>query len=268
MPGADRLTVDFARLDPVRFASIVARGTPEEMLEVLAGLPPQSAIAVAASLPGSRFPVVLKLDDARLRPWLEAADPETGIAFLARLSRDSGIALAESLQNRALKRQLLRALRYPPHCVGALIAAETVQVSQDAPVTDLLEELRGAAERRDMPMVVVDAQRRYLGKLDVWRLLLTARAGRRASDYLLQVAALRPETSVADARMAPQWRSHHWLPVVDYDGRVIGSVSRDDLQEESAPTAEPIWEIIIRLGQAFIRVSSNLLQTVILRSQP
>jgi Mg/Co/Ni transporter MgtE len=258
----DVIIEDFAKQLPAQFAAELARGAPDEVVDVLAGLPPNLAIVVATVLPPSRFTAITAGESVRLREWLEAADVDTAIAFAARLPRDRCLELVNSLEDRSLQRQLLRVLRYPPHCVGAVVAGETIQVTGETAVVDLLDELRDLGRREETPMVVLDEQDRYQGKLDLWRLLLKGGSTGRAGEFVVSVAALRPETTILDARTANQWRGHHWLPVVDHDNRVLGSVTRGALDAYLAEAPEPLIDGVVNLTEELFRVSGNLLSGV------
>jgi len=261
--STDPLIEDFARQSPDSFARSLTQGTPDEISALLADLPPALAIRVAAALPPSRFGTIAALDLDVLLGWLEQADVDTGVAFITRLPRGRGLALVDALENVSLKRRLGRALRYPEHCVGARLTGDVLRVSAETMVADLLAELRTGDTREPPRAVVLDAQNRYSGVLDLWRLMLEENAGRHVRDFAIAVAPLQPETSIADARSSTQWRDHLWLPVADFRGRVLGSVARKSLDREPDQIQEPLVDSAFLLGQEFFHVSSTLLDSLL-----
>lgn len=263
----DVLTESFARNFPDEFARQLARGSQPEVFEVLDALPPELGVPVAQRLPPGRFSALIADDDARLKGWLEKADVDDAVAFVGRMPRNQALGLVETLENRGLRRRLLRALRFPPHCVGALMSGRTLQVPGSTTIIDVLEELRRLDAKQEIPVLVLDEIGRYRGKLDLWALLLRDRPTGTAGEFALQVAPLNPETATAQARTAPQWRQHAWLPVVDYEQRVLGSVTRTALDPLPDESGSSLVDNVVDLGEEFFRVSSDLLENVLTSRQ-
>jgi Mg/Co/Ni transporter MgtE len=261
--NTDPLIEDFARQSPAGFARSLANGAPDEISALLRDLTPELAIRVAAALPPSRFGAVAAMDLDVLLGWLERSDVDTGVTFVTRLPRGRGLALVDALQNPSLKRRLGRAMRYPEHCVGARLTGDVLRVPAETIVADLLTELRTGDSREPPQAVILDAQNRYSGVLDLWRLMLEENPARHVRDFAIPLTALQPETSIADARSATQWRDHLWLPVADFRGRVLGSVARKALDREPEQTPEPLVDSALLLGQEFFRVSSTLLDSLL-----
>ena len=260
---ADPIVEDFARRFPDPFAQSLAKRSPEETVPVLESLPAALAARIAVALPPSRFGPVTMLDSARLLEWLEQADVHTGIALITRLGRTRGLELVDALENQSLKRRLARAVRYPPHCVGARTTTDVMRVSSDASVADVLTELRSSEHSEAVRAVVLDPQGAYRGVLDLWQVLLDERATGRVRQFTLPVPALRAETSLSDAGKAIQWRDHLWLPVVDFNDRVLGAISKAALASAAAEPDEPLIDSALTLSQDFIQVSSSLLGTLL-----
>ena len=62
--------------------------------------------------------------------------------------------------------------------------------------------------------------------LDAWRLLTGVAAKGPVTEFVIQVPAIHPETSLVAAINDPGWADHSWLPVVDHERRILGGVSR------------------------------------------
>lgn len=261
---ADPLVVAFARKSPAAFAQALSRGTPEEATELIEDLPGELAVRVSAALSPGHFTAIANLNLDVLANWLERTDVDTGVAFVSRLPRDRGLTLVEALKNPSLKRRLGRALRYPEHCIGARLSSDVLRVSGETTVSDLLGQLRSAQRTEPPRAVLLDSQGKYHSVLSLWRLMLEEDPGRRVRDFGDSVIALRPEAAIADAYADPQWEDHLWLPVADFNGRVIGSVERKSLTSESeAPAAEPLIDSALLLGQEYLQVSSTLLDNLL-----
>lgn len=262
--SADPLIEAFARKSPATFAQALAKGTPEEAAALIQALPGELAARVAAALSPVLFSTVAALDLDVLRGWLERSSVDTAVAFASRLPREKSLALVEALENPSLKRRLGRALRYPEHCVGARLTGDVLRIEGDTTVGELLSQLRAAGRDEPPRAVLLDGQGKYQSVLSLWRLALEEDPARRVREFGSPAAALRPETAIPDAYADPQWEDHLWLPVVDFNGRVIGSVDRRSLTDEAdtAP-AEPLIDSAMLLGQEYLRVSSTLLDSLL-----
>ena len=129
---------------------------------------------------------------------------------------------------------------------------------------ELLAQLRAAGRSEPPRAVLLDSQGKYQSVLSLWRLALEEDDNRRVREFGSPATALRPETAIPDAYADPQWEDHLWLPVVDFNGRVIGSVDRRSLtEEEDAAPAEPLIDSAMLLGQEYLRVSSTLLDSLL-----
>jgi Mg/Co/Ni transporter MgtE len=262
--SADPLVVAFARKSPAAFAQALGRGSPEEASALVQELPKELAMRVAAALPPGHFPSIATLELDILIGWLERSDADTGVAFVSRLPREKGLALVEALENPSLRRRLGRALRYPEHCVGARLTGDVQRVLGETTVAHLLTQLRAIESDGPPRVVLLDSQGKYHSVLSLWRLALEEDPARRVRDFGSAVTALRPETSIADAHADPQWDDHLWLPVADFNDRVIGSVERKSLATEmEAAPSEPLIDSALLLGQEYLRVSSALLDSLL-----
>ena len=111
--------------------------------------------------------------------------------------------------------------------------------------------------------ILLDLIPAYVTIHDVNRTILQANEAF-TRDFGSAVTALRPETSIADAHADPQWDDHLWLPVADFNDRVIGSVERKSLATEmEAAPSEPLIDSALLLGQEYLRVSSALLDSLL-----
>ncbi len=261
---ADPLLEAFARKSPVAFAQALGRGSPEEAAALIQDLPGELAIRVAGTLTPHHFSAVAALDLGILLRWLERSGVDAGVAFVSRLSREQGLTLLEALENPSLKRRLGRALRYPEHCVGARLSSNVLRIPGETTAGELLSQLRAGQGDEPPRAVLLDSAGKYQSVLSLWRLTLEEDPGRRVREFGIPVAALRPETSIVDAHADAQWDDNVWLPVADFNDRVIGSVDRRSLAEDNDVTpVEPLIDSAMLLGQEYLRVSSTLLDSLL-----
>lgn len=226
MADIDVLNADFGRSDPDAFARILARGDADEIDEVLEHLPSAVAATVVSRAPVPLIEALIdrKVDD--FNTWLVDTHIDTAIALLSRIPREISLALVNSLDDRVRRRRFLQYLRYPAHSVGALVSDVPLKLRADAPAEEALEELRGLGGEDPGPAVVVLEDGSYMGLLDMWKLLTGTPVTGAVSTYVLAASPLHAETPAASAISDPNWHEHNWLPVVDYEGRILGGVTR------------------------------------------
>lgn len=226
MHDTDILNADFARKHPDKFARLLGRGDANEITYVLNTLPKLIAASVMARLPASRIDLLLGAAEQDAGHWLADASFNDAVALLSRIPRERCLVLVNSLKNRERRRRLLQYLKYPAHSVGALVTDAPVRISSDTQVDDALAELRTMDSDTPRSVVVARPDGTYCGVLDVWRLLTGAAATGPIAEFVVEVPAIHPETSLAAAVMDPGWNDHSWLPVIDQERRILGGVSR------------------------------------------
>ena len=226
MTDIDPLNLDFAERHPDAFAMVLGRADYEEINRVVAALPVNLRAAIAARLPSNHVAMLLQGRDDDAVDWLASADFEDAVGLLSRLPRDRRLVLVNSLDNPDRKRRLLRLQQYPGHSIGALVGDVPMRIGARADAADVLAELRTIELDDPGPLVVVDRSGRYIGIVDRWRLLMANPLTGPVQDYVIEVAALRPETPIDTAAQLPDWHTRNWLPVVDHEQYVLGGVSR------------------------------------------
>lgn len=264
MAEIDPLSADFARKHPDAFAKVLGRGELPEIMRVLKQMPASLAASVAARLPPSNGNAVLLSSQERSARWLAEASYDDAISLLGRMPREHCLTVVNSMADSKRRRELLRFLRYPAHSVGALVSDVRVRLSGDTPAAEALHELCALKTGNPGPIVVLHADGRYLGVLDLWLLISRDPPSGPVRDYVSHVPALLPETSLANAVLDTNWQLHNWLPVVDHEQRVLGGVSRDRIVGSTAQVrTQGGSEIMASLGTDMMRVLATLLDRIL-----
>jgi len=237
MAEADLLARDFAARHPDAFSRVLGRGEAGEIDEVLDALPAEQVAAIVSRLPARRVEEVFA--SARHNParWLAAAPFDDAVQLLSRIPRERRLALVNSLADRDRRRRLLRHQQFPAHSVGSLVSDIPMRLDAAEMASDVLAELRELEADDPGPLVVVDDDGRYLGVLDRWRLLIRNPPPGLVADYLIDIKPLRPETPAATAATDDAWMSRNWLPVVDQQQHVLGSLHREKLMRAAGVNA-------------------------------
>ena len=265
MAKLDPVSTDFASKNPAAFARVLGRGEPAEIVRILHQLPPSIAASVVSRLTSSRASTVLEIAQESIPAWLAEATYDDALALLGKMPRQNCLALVNSLQSRDRRRKLLQFLKYPTHSVGTLVSDVLVRLPADMQATDALQELRALPDEEPAPIVVLRADGRYLGVLNLWRLFVRNPPEGTVGEYVRDVPALLPEVSISSAAVDPIWNRNNWLPVVDHEQRLLGGVTRERVIAYRADISTPSSgsEMIANMAVDMIRVFSAMLDRVL-----
>lgn len=270
MTDVDPLLADFASKSPGAFASTLSRGQADDIAAILQKLPPSLAAAITSRLPQARIDAIVDSGDAALADWLAESTLDDAVRLLGRLPRDRGLALVNSLQSRKRRHKLLQYLHYPPHTVGALVSDVLIRFGADTQARDVLREFRSFETDYSRPIVILHVDGRYLGLLDLAKLLARDPPKGRIREYTLSAPALRPEWTLSSAVQDPGWHSHNWLPVIDHEERLLGGVSRLEMfsaAERQSGNARRDNDLFTSLMTDMMVVLGDLVERILTRRQ-
>jgi Mg/Co/Ni transporter MgtE len=269
--NSDKLLRNFAQDSPDDFAAELAAAEAAEIRDILAALPPASAVEVLARLPSRTLLLLMEAGCDDLGEWLDAAAFESAAEFLVRLPSQQSSALVNRLHNAKLQRRLMRLLNFPSHCIGSLVFGAYMRVGADWSMARLMQEYQSIDSTVEKPAIVVDEAGRYKGVLDLWRIVTSKSSGGVALDFCRQVPPLIPEMSFASVVELRQWQSRNWLPVVDQEHRVLGSVRRDQVVEQARIAEEARGQnqdILYDLLAQLFMVMGNLMRRLLGAGSP
>jgi len=265
MSETNRLTQDFAKRFPQAFADLLTHADEDDAREVLEALPAANVMAVLARLPSGRLSAIAVDTFIAASARLRADSIDDTATFLAHQPLAQRADLIGKVTDRSLHRKLQQRLNFSSHTVGALTTDPTDIVSADTPLEDVLSVLRSVRDRREVQIVLVDTEGRYVGVLDPWKILGIERAEGAVRRFVSKRPALAAEVSIAAAHESGQWLRASWLPVVDYDNRVLGVVNRADVLNRSERADDPavlMANSVSELARQYVFVLGELLSRI------
>ncbi len=216
---------------------------PAEVASLLESLPPaQREVAWEILDPELEGEVLVELNEEVRNQLIRGMETEELVAAteglevddLADLLRD----LPETVNQRVLRsmdsqdRERLRTvLAYAEDTAGGLMNTDTVSVRPDVTLETVLRYLRmrGEIPERTDRLFVVNRHDRYLGALDVTR-LLTGDPERTVGEVMdTDVAGIDPETPASAVAALFEDRDLVSAAVVTADGRLLGRITVDDV---------------------------------------
>ena len=195
------------REDPVRAANLLRRLTADRSAHILAVISAERARKLIG-----------ELDPLRVAPVLSRLEPEVR----ERLLKHLGGSLADELRSL---------MRYPPESAGQLMDPNVFTFRPDATAGDVIDRLREIRSRRIQDVFLADEDGKLLGSVSLQDAVLAG-----PGERLLPIArrdhpsvrAIAPREEVLETL---EKHGVATLPVVDFDGRLIGVLRQRQLIE-------------------------------------
>jgi magnesium transporter len=194
---------------------------------------------------------------------LEEIDPDDATDIFAEVDRTVGEGILVQMEP-AEAAEIRELMSYPPDTAGGIMTPAFVAVSPDLRADQTVAALRRVAEEAETVnyVYVTDPDEHLLGVLSLHKLVLT-RPETRVRDLMFRdPVTVRVDTDQEAAARILTERDLLALPVVDFDGRLVGIITADDVADV---LEEEATEDIERLGgsqpldEPYLRASPTLL---------
>lgn len=245
-----------AREDLTPFLQQAVHLHPSDLAEILSGLDESVRARLIAELPTELASGALAEMGAAEHAGeiLLAVGPEYAAELVAELSADDAADLVAELppgDREAVladvsdRASVERLLTYPEDTAGGLMTTELVAVREDVTLRDAIAEIRGQRGEDDelYQVFAVDAAGRLKGTVPIARLIVAAPERRVREVMEAPVVQLRPEQDQEQVARVMARYNLVAVPVVDERGRLLGSVTFDDVIDVvEAETTEDILQ--------------------------
>jgi magnesium transporter len=229
----NRLARHMLQRYPDETARLLEGASTTESAAMLESLPVHDAVEVLKRLtPETVARLVVALSPPFAASVLEALDPQWAATLLNRLDEDHRDRLLRTL-DEGTAAELRELSSYPPNSAGALMDPRVLALHPETTVAQTLSKLRGFRNKRVRRVFVIDSSRRMLGSVRLQDIAMAPPSQRLEGIMDPRVVALA-ETATREEVLDVLTRSKlPSLPVVDFDGRIVG-VIRDDVLLEAA----------------------------------
>lgn len=222
MADADVLALAYVASHPGDAARVLERLPTSEAAAFFSRLPARTVAPVLAAMSahgGAR--VVGSVGDQVAASLLAAAGLHAAVGVLRHVPEPRRTRLIDALSTpvAAAARMLLG---YPEDTAGAWADPRGLALAADTRVAEALDLVRGEAAGEATDVVVIDAQQRPVGMVDLGVLLRAPEWATLGGVMRALPASLRAATPVRSIAAHPAWRTHAALPVVGRGGRFIG----------------------------------------------
>lgn len=201
----------FSSLDKERAADVLEELEPKAQVQLLESLPEGEAADVLEEMPAD-----------------EVAD------ILDELKREKAERLLEEME-RESSSEVRNLMAYPEGSVGSLMSADYIFFNQSMTVSDALAELRKLKPEADTIyyVYVLDARGRYVATVSLRDIVVSELDARLGEIMDAGVAPLVDREEVyAVADLLLKYKLHA-VPVVNGDGRMVGTVVIEDVLERA-----------------------------------
>ena len=226
--GLQTLATTFLRQFPHAAARHLESAAVDDVARLIASEPAVQAVPVIERMASNVAADVLNAlpVDAAVR-LVAAMDPVRAVAIVTWLDAERRAAILGALEPGQAKE--LRAMaEYPPETAGRLMDPRVIAVRRDTTAGEALARLRAVRRRQVSDVFVVDEDDRLIERVPVQDLAVAG------SDEPVQslaapspaIAATATATDVVEQMTDRRLTS---LPVVDFDGRLLGVIRHDML---------------------------------------
>jgi Mg/Co/Ni transporter MgtE len=250
------LSIKFAEQFPELFA-LELKGLPvRDTADVLNRLPDRNVLAVMTHLESSQLEGVVAGSLLTTEQLFAESTLDQASVLLTRLPKDLALVLVNSVTNKAKQRELRRYLNYPAHSVGAVVSKPTLQYKSTDLVSTVIADLAKLDDQAEPTLLVIDSSGKYLGVLETWQLIPAMASNISVAALVSEVEPLLAEIDHTAALSNPLWQSRSWLPVVDYQHRLIGicrqvHLAQEHQLDEPAPPHVLASSVQAMVGQMF-----------------
>jgi len=235
------------RVGPAEWAALVPRLDPPEVAVLLQWLPDEEIPQVLEELDPHEAAAILRtLSRQEAATLLAGMDPDDAADVVENLTEPEASQILVRMDPEEAA-EIRRLSDFDPDTAGGIMTPEFVAVSSDATTDGAIAAIRslvGQAETVDY-VYVVDAERRLIGVLSLYRLMLSP--GATPVTDLIAPTTVRVRAS-ADRETAANLLTERNLlaiPVVDDEDHLLGIITQDDVADVLEAEAT---EDIERLG--------------------
>ena len=217
---------------------------PADLAEIIENLSLEDQVDIVRKLPAeSAAEALVEMDESVRVDLLENLDTVTAVSLVSEMSPDDAADVLDELEEEHrdellnhLEREDADEIRslmaFDPDTAGGLMNTEVVILEEDQSVDSAIRQLRSDIEDKEVPYYayVVDTADHLKGVISLRNLLL-ARKGTQLSELIKGKNVISVTFDQDRNEVAHLIGDYNFmaLPVVDYEGRLLGVITHDDV---------------------------------------
>jgi len=244
--AVDVLAEDFVTRHPGEAAAELEALPLDQLVEFFSAATADGAVAVMEAMrPEVSADLILRITPQFRGRWISALSPSRAAQILSRLEEETRVEVLGSLRP-GIAREIEEIMSYPPETAGAIMDPRVSHFRFDATVESALTQLRSLRHLRINSLQIVDNTGVYLGSVRIQDLAL-ADPDQNLRELVVSapvsVRGVTPRTEVVELLEKLHLPT---LPVVDFEGRLIGLIRHDAVL--SAVEAEATTDMQTMVG--------------------
>ncbi|GAA4111363.1 magnesium transporter [Aquimarina addita] len=182
---------------------------------------------------------------------LEELDTDDAADIVSELSDDRAEKVIAQIEDEKLADDIKELLTYEEDVAGGLMAKELVKVKETWTVAGCVREMRQQAEKvtRVHSIYVVDNEGRLKGRLSLKDLLTASTKTHISEIYIDKVDFVKVDTEGEEVARIMQKYDLEAIPVVDFQGVLVGRVTIDDIVDFIKEEAEKDYQMAAGISQ-------------------
>ena len=265
----ERLIQAFAIEDPGHFARLL--GTSHdiaEAVEILNRIPDGAEGEVLNQLsPESGDRLINGLPDELLAAWLGTCPTDVGRRLMARIGAERSAVLIAGIKDPAKRRGLRRMASYPAGSIGAYMNDKVMAILHSASAAEIEDLYRLHQAGPDAPAVIIGPEDRVMGMLDLAALVANDEKDARADEFCIAVQPVHAETPVTSLLDRKNWQLFSSLPVVDFQDRLVGYITRSAVEAATASDrpGNVFLDSVVELSSRYMQFLAHMMALIISR---
>ena len=237
MKPLESLLRSFVELHPDEASRAFEALDLDERIRLFTTLPTRIAVTLMQRIsPYAVAPIVMGLDSDRSKELLSALPPRIASSILTHTEETYRDTLLEGLPDN-LSRPLRALSQYPGETAGAMMEPRVASLSSDFTVQQATTAIRKAPREALHYLYVTDRDGKLAGVINMRDLLLAS--PKDLIKPLIKTELLTVPDTMPSTEVVQKMREKRFLaiPVVDYDGRLVGVVKQSDALRVGQDTA-------------------------------
>ena len=228
---------------------------PADMAEHLENLPLDNQVAMVRSLPAEDAADALaELDEEQACEILDLMPPTEASSIVTEMLLDDAADILDRLEKdhreqilgcltREEAEQLRSLMAFDPDTAGGIMNPDIILLTEEMTADEAILQIRNDMKDKEIPYYayVVDEEEKLMGVLSL-RDLMLARPGTRLREAITDQDVIAVRYDVDKEEVARRMSHYNFaaMPVVDYEGRLLGVVTYDDILDvmEDAATQD------------------------------